>query len=244
VTLPALLMPSTALLLAATVVATVVAGFGFGFGFGSGTAFFGAFRLFAHTAAHEKRAQPFSAVYVVCYLANSVPAIVAGLVILRAGPRDTAIGAPVGEQPPWPVTGTADQAADAGDRVQQGYELGDVVPVALLAPEPAVASQGGAVGVVVEAIRTVRGDTRLGVVHLGQAASRSSGRADPGGCCSGEPLMLAGSVAIAPGPVRCLASPGRPRAYQRPSGLPNAGEGGLLSGAGRAGEVDGQDQGR
>ncbi|GJF25859.1 hypothetical protein SHO565_64230 [Streptomyces sp. HO565] len=51
-TLPALLMPSTTLLLAATVVAD------FGFGFGSGTAFFGAFRLFAHTAAHEKRAQP------------------------------------------------------------------------------------------------------------------------------------------------------------------------------------------
>ncbi|WP_435879718.1 hypothetical protein [Streptomyces flaveolus] len=227
-------MPSTALLLAATVVA------GFGFGSGSGTAFFGAFRLLAHTAAREKRAQPFSAVYVACYLANSVPAIVAGLVIPRAGPRDTAIGAPVGEQPPWPVTGTADQAADAGDRVQQGYELGDVVPVALLAPEPAVASLGGAVGVVVEAIRTVRGDTH----HLGQAVGRSSGRADPGGCCSGEPLMLAGSVAIAPARVRCLASPGRPRAYQRPSGLPNAGEGGLLGGAGRVGEVDGQDQGR
>ncbi|MFF9458001.1 hypothetical protein [Streptomyces flaveolus] len=81
-TLPALLMPSTALLLPATVVA----------GFGSGTAFFGAFRLLAHTAAHEKRARLFSAVCVVCHLANSVPAIVAGVVILGAGPRDPAIG--------------------------------------------------------------------------------------------------------------------------------------------------------
>lgn len=81
-TLPALLMPSTALLLAATVVA----------GVGFGTAFFGAFRMLAQTAAHEKRAQLFSAVYVVCYLANSVPAIVAGLIIPSAGLRDTAIG--------------------------------------------------------------------------------------------------------------------------------------------------------
>ncbi len=81
-TLPALLVPSTALLL----IATMVAGFGFG------TAFFGAFRMLAHTAAHEKRAQLFSAVYVVCYLANSIPAIVAGLIIPTAGLRDTAIG--------------------------------------------------------------------------------------------------------------------------------------------------------
>jgi Na+/melibiose symporter-like transporter len=66
--------------------ATVAAGSGFG------TAFFGAFRMLAHTAAHEKRAQLFSAVYVVCYLANSVPAIVAGLVIPWAGLRDTASG--------------------------------------------------------------------------------------------------------------------------------------------------------
>ncbi|GGZ41568.1 MFS transporter [Streptomyces poonensis] len=82
VTLPALLLPSTALLLGATVIA----------GFGFGTAFFGAFRMLAHTAAHEQRAQLFSAVYVVCYLANSIPAIAAGLVIPTAGLRDTAIG--------------------------------------------------------------------------------------------------------------------------------------------------------
>ncbi len=35
----------------------------------------------------------------------------------------------VGEQPPHPVTRPTHQAADAGDRVQQGYELGDVVTV-------------------------------------------------------------------------------------------------------------------
>ncbi|MBO1334375.1 hypothetical protein [Streptomyces sp. VRA16 Mangrove soil] len=82
VTLPALLLPSTALL----PVGTLVAGFGFG------TAFFGGFRMLAHTAVHEKRAQLFSAVYVVCYLANSVPAIIAGLIIPRAGLRDAALG--------------------------------------------------------------------------------------------------------------------------------------------------------
>ena len=37
--------------------------------------------------------------------------------------------AAVGEQTPWSVTGPAYQAADAGYRVQQGHELGDVVTV-------------------------------------------------------------------------------------------------------------------
>ncbi len=41
----------------------------------------------------------------------------------------TVVVAPVGEQLPWPVTGPADQAADAGDRIQQRRELCDVVPV-------------------------------------------------------------------------------------------------------------------
>jgi hypothetical protein len=38
--------------------------------------------------------------------------------------------AAVGEQPPWSVTGPAHQSVDAGYRVQQGHELGDVVTVA------------------------------------------------------------------------------------------------------------------
>ncbi|MER6692321.1 MFS transporter [Streptomyces minutiscleroticus] len=79
-TLPALLVPSTPLLLATTVVA----------GLGFGTAFFGAFRMLAQTA-HEKRAQLFAAVYVVCYLANSVPAVAAGLAVPHAGLRSTAV---------------------------------------------------------------------------------------------------------------------------------------------------------
>ncbi|MFF7364488.1 hypothetical protein [Streptomyces sp. NPDC008125] len=81
-TLPALLLPSMPLLPAATAVA----------GFGFGTAFFGGFRMLAQTAAHEQRAQLFSAVYVMCYLANSVPAVAAGLAIPSLGLRDTATG--------------------------------------------------------------------------------------------------------------------------------------------------------
>ncbi|MGP2437271.1 MFS transporter [Streptomyces sp. JW3] len=81
-TLPALLVPSMPLLLAAAVVA----------GFGFGLSFFGAFRMLAQTAGHAKRAQLFASVYVVCYLANSVPAVVAGLIVPRAGLRDTAVG--------------------------------------------------------------------------------------------------------------------------------------------------------
>lgn len=37
--------------------------------------------------------------------------------------------AAVGEQPPWSVTWPARQATDAGYRVEQGHELGDVVTV-------------------------------------------------------------------------------------------------------------------
>ncbi|WP_168220790.1 MFS transporter [Streptomyces sp. RFCAC02] len=79
-TLPALLAPSMGLLLAATAVA----------GAGFGTAFFGAFRMLAQTA-HEKRAEMFAAVYVVCYLANSVPAVAAGFAVPTAGLRTTAL---------------------------------------------------------------------------------------------------------------------------------------------------------
>ncbi|MCX5396086.1 MFS transporter [Streptomyces sp. NBC_00102] len=81
-TLPALLLPSMPLLLAATVVA----------GFGFGTSFFGGFRMLAHTAAPEQRALLFASVYVMCYLANSVPAVAAGLAIPGLGLRETATG--------------------------------------------------------------------------------------------------------------------------------------------------------
>lgn len=81
-TLPALLLPSMPLLLAATAVA----------GYGFGTAFLGGFRMLAQTAAPQQRAQLFAAVYVMCYLANSVPAIAAGLAIPSLGLRETATG--------------------------------------------------------------------------------------------------------------------------------------------------------
>lgn len=80
-TLPALLAPSMALLFAATAVA----------GSGFGTAFLGALRMLAQTA-HDRRAQLFASVYVVCYLANSVPAVAAGLAVPAAGLRATAVG--------------------------------------------------------------------------------------------------------------------------------------------------------
>ncbi len=50
-----------------------------------------------------------------------------------ASPEDApvlvVVVAAVGEQPPRPVTRPADQAADAGDRIQQRRQPGDVVPV-------------------------------------------------------------------------------------------------------------------
>ncbi|GHG13741.1 hypothetical protein GCM10017667_54670 [Streptomyces filamentosus] len=46
-----------------------------------------------------------------------------------AGPEDAAVLAVVGEQSARPVPRPTDQAADAGYRVQQRCQLGDVVPV-------------------------------------------------------------------------------------------------------------------
>lgn len=90
----ALLTAGTALFLAALaasslaifVPAAVIAGAGFG------SAFLGALRSVTQLAAPHERAALLSAVYVVSYLAFSVPALVAGVAITHAGLRSTALG--------------------------------------------------------------------------------------------------------------------------------------------------------
>lgn len=74
------------------IIALVVAGGGFGL------SFVGALRSITQLARPRERAALLSAVYVVCYLAFSVPALIAGLLIARLGLRDTALyyGALVG----------------------------------------------------------------------------------------------------------------------------------------------------
>jgi len=68
------------------VAAALVAGAGFG------PAFLGAFRTVSQLAAPHERAALISAIYVVSYLAFSIPALIAGLLITDAGLRDTALG--------------------------------------------------------------------------------------------------------------------------------------------------------
>ncbi|MDQ2748866.1 MAG: MFS transporter [Actinomycetota bacterium] len=68
------------------VLASVVAGGGFG------AAFLGALRSVTQLAQPHERAALLSAVYVVSYLAFSIPALVAGLLITHVGLRDTALG--------------------------------------------------------------------------------------------------------------------------------------------------------
>ena len=68
------------------VIASVVAGAGFGSGF------LGALRAVTQLAQPHERAALLSAVFVVSYLAFSIPAVVAGVLITHAGLRDTAIG--------------------------------------------------------------------------------------------------------------------------------------------------------
>lgn len=67
-------------------VGTLVAGTGFG------TGFLGAFRTLAALAAPEQRAELLASVFVVSYLAFSLPAIAAGLLVPRLGLRQTATG--------------------------------------------------------------------------------------------------------------------------------------------------------
>lgn len=68
------------------VVASVVAGAGFG------SAFLGALRSVSQLAEPQERAALLSAVYVVSYVAFSVPALVAGVVTSHVGLRDTSLG--------------------------------------------------------------------------------------------------------------------------------------------------------
>jgi predicted MFS family arabinose efflux permease len=68
------------------VVAAVVAGGGFG------SAFLGALRSMTQLAQPHQRAGLLSAVYVVSYLAFSIPAVVAGVLITHIGLRDTSLG--------------------------------------------------------------------------------------------------------------------------------------------------------
>jgi hypothetical protein len=68
------------------VAGAVIAGSGFGPGF------LGAFRTVSQLAEPHERAALISAIYVVSYLAFSIPALVAGLLITEAGLRDTSLG--------------------------------------------------------------------------------------------------------------------------------------------------------
>ncbi len=61
-------------------------------GTGFGTGFLGAFRLLAALAEPEQRAELLAAVFVVSYLAFSLPAITAGLLVPVLGLQETATG--------------------------------------------------------------------------------------------------------------------------------------------------------
>jgi predicted MFS family arabinose efflux permease len=71
---------STALFLAATAIA----------GLGFGPAFAGAFRAVSNRAPVDQRAALVSSIYVVSYLAYSLPALAAGIVVTQAGLHETA----------------------------------------------------------------------------------------------------------------------------------------------------------
>jgi predicted MFS family arabinose efflux permease len=68
------------------VTAAVIAGVGFG------PAFLGAFRTVSQLAEPHERAALISAIFIVSYIALSVPALVAGLLITDVGLRATALG--------------------------------------------------------------------------------------------------------------------------------------------------------
>ena len=70
----------------AFMIGTVVAGIGFG------PAFLGAFRSVSQLAADHERAALISAIFVVSYLAFSVPAVIAGVLIVVVGLAPTALG--------------------------------------------------------------------------------------------------------------------------------------------------------
>ena len=72
--------------MAVFVLASIVAGAGFG------AAFLGALRLVSQLAEPHERAALLSAVYVISYLAFSLPALVAGLLTSYIGLRATSLG--------------------------------------------------------------------------------------------------------------------------------------------------------
>ena len=72
--------------LAVFVLGAVIAGAGFG------PAFLGAFRTVSQLAEPHQRAGLISAIYVVSYLAFSIPALVAGVLITDTGLRGTSLG--------------------------------------------------------------------------------------------------------------------------------------------------------
>ena len=74
--------PSAALLL----VGTAVAGIGFGL------AFLGGFRILSALAPPSERARMVATIYVVCYLALSLPAIAAGVAVTHSGLHDASLG--------------------------------------------------------------------------------------------------------------------------------------------------------
>ena len=74
--------PSAALLL----VGTPVAGVGFGL------AFLGGFRILSALAPPSERARMVATIYVVCYLALSLPAIAAGVAVTHSGLHDASLG--------------------------------------------------------------------------------------------------------------------------------------------------------
>lgn len=81
VTLLALLMRSTPVFFAGTIVS----------GFGFGSAFLGAFRTVSALAAPDERAGLIAAVYIVSYLALSLPAVAAGIAVTLFGLPTTSV---------------------------------------------------------------------------------------------------------------------------------------------------------
>ncbi|MDQ0982725.1 hypothetical protein QFZ71_000008 [Streptomyces sp. V2I9] len=110
-----------------------------------------------------------------------------------AGPEDApvlvVVVAAVGEQPARPVPWPADQAADAGDRVQQWRQLGDVVPVS--------AGQGDGEGCSVPVDDQVVLAARLRAVDR-----RRSGVSPPFNALMCEPSIAQSSMSSRPASVQ------------------------------------------
>ncbi len=97
-------------------------------------------------------------------------------------PQQTAVlvevVAAVGEQLPRPVTRSAGASLDVGYRVEQGQQLGDIVPVAAGEPD----SQGGAMGI---------GDHMVLRARSGTVDRARAGFGPPRRACRCEPSITA-----------------------------------------------------